>query len=361
MNKHLKQQIWRNNTNTRGMTLIEMMISLAVTMFFISGIILFLISHTRTSRRTFDRTDIQRGGRAALSIISQEINHAGLGLPRVFAIRSFTLNGSECSGTPELEIASLDYLREWIVSSTAANSLTLTSANPDPASVSDIIIAQNEWLFFYQNSNFSSGAISNGYGMLQVATTRTVANTAINISNTNYSSLAPRIDLTQPTLSTSVPHVPVILRARVSRFGVNCTDDVAHPYIFWEQAGQNKVPLARNADTRVLAAADLSIGANAGSIAALRFLFYLDANGDGQCDDTNNDNLFTRADAITSPTANDFANVCAIEVQMRLRSETPEAGSNPPIYPSTDFVELVKTNSINTQNPTYIFIDNSGL
>lgn len=361
MNAITKKGLRRSRASMRGMTLIELMFSLAVTMLFVSGVVLFLIGHTRTSRRTLDRADIQRGGRSALSLMTQEISNAGLGLPRVLAIRSFTTSGSECAGTPEIEIAALDYMREWTVLTPATSGFTLANAAPVPATGTDVAIAQNEWVFFYQNSSFTSGSVSNGFGLLRVSVTRAVGATAVFVDNASYSSLAPLMDLSQAVLSTSTPHTPVMLRTRESRFGVNCTADATHPYLFWQLAGQSEVPLARGADTRALTADDPSIGALAGARVALRFLFYVDANGDGQCDDKDGDGVLTRADALTTPAVADLANVCAIEVLVRLRSDEPEAGSNPAVYPTADFVELVQTTNINTRNPTYTFIDNSGL
>ena len=48
-----------------GFSLIELLVTAAMLSVFLGGAMLFLISQTKVSQGMFDRTDIQRGGRAA--------------------------------------------------------------------------------------------------------------------------------------------------------------------------------------------------------------------------------------------------------------------------------------------------------
>lgn len=360
----------RSREAERGATLIELMTGLAVTTIFLGGVMTFLIAHTRTSQGTFDRSDIQRGGRAALALLAQEIEVAGLGLPRRLAIKSFSVPGTgahPCPGLPELTIASLDLMREWVLQSTSTGLLTLQSpTTPIGTTVGDVDIGAGEWLFVYQNPAFAAGGTSHGHGMVRVRAARAQGNASITIGSTAYSSVQTGFDLDQTALSSTSGHLPVVLRARVSRFGVDCSDP-DHPYLFWEQAGRGTVPIVRNVDTRLLAAPAPAIGAAAGEQVGLRFRFYVDADADGRSDDRNGDGVLDQSDLLdagdlaASPI--DMSTINAIEVLLRLRSDEPQPDPDggAPRYRTLDFVQTVATMNMNTRTNDYIFVDISGL
>lgn len=360
----------RSQKAERGATLIELMTGLAVTTIFLGGVMTFLIAHTRTSQGTFDRSDIQRGGRVALALMAQEIELAGLGLPRRLAVKSFNVPGtgaSACPGTPELTIASLDLMREWVLQSTSAGRLTLQNpTTPIGTTAGDIDIGAGEWLFVYQNPTFIVGGTTHGHGMVRVGAPRVPGNVAITINSTAYSSVQTGFDLNQTVLSSTSGHLPVMVRARVSRFGVDCSDP-AHPYLFWEQAGRGTVPIVRNVDTRPLADPAPAIGAAAGERVGLRFRFHVDADADGRSDDRDGDGVLDQDDLLDADdvAANpiDMSTINAIEVLLRLRSDEPQPDPDggPRRYRTLDFVQVVATMNMNTRTNDYIFVDVSGL
>ena len=78
----------------RGMTLIEMVVTTAVLMLLIGGTLMFLISQSRVTVRNFDRSDIQRGGRAAMAILEGRME---IGLnPRSSSTRLRFCSWSRC-------------------------------------------------------------------------------------------------------------------------------------------------------------------------------------------------------------------------------------------------------------------------
>jgi hypothetical protein len=351
----------------RGMTLIEMVVTTAVLIIFIGGTIVFLISQSRMTVRNFDRSDVQRGGRAAMAILEDKISVAGLGLPRSLAIHSFQTTVT-CGAvqTPALSIASLDYARQWTLSSTtgstAAGALTLQSANPVPpdpgGGSSDIDIEQNRWLFLFNDGT------SSGHGLVRVGADRVVGSTAITIDLTDYNQAQASLDLQAG--STLDASTTAVLLASTSTFGVDCADNATHPYLYWaNNVSTDKTPIASNVDTRPLDAANAAFGASAGDVVGLRFRFLLDSDGDGQADDRDGNGGFSDGDFATTlvfnvdPAIATNDDVMAVEVLVRLRSDTPDATTGR--YRTEDFVRVIHTPNINTRSDMYIFVNNAGI
>ena len=349
-----------------GFTLIEMMVSLAVMFLILSGTILFLISHARMTTSSFDRSDIQRGGRSAMSILSDKIGNAGLGLPRLLAIKSFQTNVA-CGGvnTPKLVVAALDYNREWTVDSTSGttSSGTITLASPiyvTPTLVSpataDAKILTGRWVYLYQ------GAAPQANGIVSVSQTRAVNATTVNVGSTNYSTAQPSLNLAVSGLLNQAGSVrkTVMLLVDVAGFGVNCTN-ASHPFLYWEHAdpingGTVQTPIANNLDMRPLAAANNGIAAAKDDVVALRFRFQLDTDGDGQAD---NSGAWVNTVTI-DPNSGTADDVIAIEVLLRVKSERPDPQLG--AYRFEDFIEVIRVPNINTRNQgQYLFIDNTGI
>ena len=74
-----------HRTGQRGTTLLEMMVTMALMTLILGGIVMFLASHARMAAGSFDRTDIQRSGRGALTVLEEKIGKAGMGLPNIKA------------------------------------------------------------------------------------------------------------------------------------------------------------------------------------------------------------------------------------------------------------------------------------
>jgi hypothetical protein len=350
------------------MTLIEMVVTTGMLTVLIGGTLLFLISQSRVTVRNFDRTDVQRGGRAALAILEDKISVAGLGLPRTLAIRSF-VTSSICGAvtTPVLSITAVDSARQWTIGattgSTASGTLTLNVTDPHPdepgGGSSDIQIDQNRWLWLFTDSQPS------GFGLVRVGGNRTAGGSTISIDLTNYNAAHTSLDLqTGSRLDAATKRDTAALLTSTSTFGVDCTDNAAHPYLYWD-TGTEKTPIASNIDDRPLTAANVALGAASGDFVGLRFRFLLDQDGDGQADDRDTSGGFSDGDYETSLVFNvDSAvatndDVMAIEVLVRLRSETPDATTGE--YRTEDFVRLIHTPNINTRSTQYVFIDNSGI
>ncbi len=335
------------------MTLVELMMALAIMMFVVAGAMGFIIASARHNRSNMDRSDLLRGGRVAMNVIKDEIENAGLGLPRWFAIRSFVDTGTECASTPELEVVALELTQQWTVSAAASTSLTLDSPTPTPASAPDVAIPANQWLFVYKSATVDAAGTADGHGLVRVATAR-----AAGASTITLVAASATLDLNQADLDAgSGGHPTVVLRARTSRFGVDCTD-ATKPYVFWERNDSDTLtPLASYADTRPLAAANAALDAVVSDILALRFRFLVDTNADGRSDDQNADGVIDALDLITAPT--DLSQVTAIEVLMRLRAGDTDPSTD--TYRTQDFVELVRTHNINTKYADFVFIDNTGL
>lgn len=343
-------------TGERGFTLVEVMLATLVMVLVMAGATLFLISQAQTQRRSYDRTDIQRSGRAAMTIMANEISKTGLGLPNYLAIRLFAnpgTSGDSCDTTPELSVAAVNYLREWTVASATAASVTLADATPTGAA--DARLESGQWMFIYQND--SAAGADSGHGMVRLGAARSAGDVALTIDSVNFSTAQPSLDLAQAAFNSPSGggHAPVILAADVSTFGVNC-DDANNPYVYWRRGGEIVV-LAAGADTTPLAAAAPQIGAAAGDVVALRFRFLVDDDGDGVADDKDGSEMITVGDLVSSPTS--LANVTAIEVTMRLRTALNASTGT---YDTKDFVQLIATPNIHTRTGApYIFVDNTGL
>jgi prepilin-type N-terminal cleavage/methylation domain-containing protein len=342
----------------RGFTFIEMMTSVALMLIVISGAMLVIIAAARSGRGSQDRSDLQRGGRAALTLISTQLEQAGTGLPRRLAFGA----GDASSFT----VASLDYAREWTVvatsGSTVAGTLTLAAAMPFPTVSGDIKLSQGQWLFLYQSATVDvSGAGNHGHALLRVGQERLNGGLSISLDSTAWSTYNPALavaaqrefNLGQTLPST--PHKQVLLRAETASFGLNKTDDAAHPYLFVTENGQTD-SVARNVT-------DFTVG------------YYVDADCDGQADDLNNDGTLDWSDTVSSPFAlrigacepsgTTEVQVVAVEVHLTLRSENVDKGPKDVTsqvgYRTEMFGQVVPTRNINTRNQNYIFIDNLAL
>lgn len=331
----------------RGFTLIELMVSLAIMLIIISGAMSILITSSKGQRQNFDRADVQKSARNALLVMSAELSNAGLGLPRALAFRAFDNPGvvdTSCEDAspsvpmPELTIAALDYLREWSVSALADDSITLASGTPNGAT--DVAFNANEWFFLYK-SPYLAGA-SSGHGMVQLGASRAAAGTTLSVGSTNFSTAQPSLTLTNANLAPAGEgHPAVLLHARISRFGVDCSDS-DHPFLYWSVNGGAPLPLARNVDT---------------SNTGLRFRFLVDADADGAPDDQDGSGVVDDGDLIAAPA--DLSTVRAVEILLQVRSES--ADTNTGVYKTERVRQLVALPNLNTRAPGYVFIDNSGI
>ncbi|MBI5510366.1 MAG: hypothetical protein HY903_16545 [Deltaproteobacteria bacterium] len=343
------------------------MVGLAVVFLILSGTIVFLIAHARLTSGSFDRGEIQRGGRAALSVLADKLGSAGLGLPRMLAIKSYVPNVA--CGTvvmPKLEVASLDFRREWTLAGTsgAAGTGTLTLANPitlTPAVAVDVPIPVGRWLFLYQ------GAGPGARGMAAVGTARGSGALTVAVDSTNYSTAQSTLDLAVTAPINGTVNPTAMLLVDVNTFGVNCSDNPAHPYLYWQENGGSQSVLANNIDTRPLTAANPGLGLAIGDVLGLRFRFLLDTNGDGQIDATVAQPSFN-----TDPSVATNDDVAAIEVTLRIRSENMDPqlkqgclqrGQDPALcaYRVEEFTEVIRLSNLNTRAPDYIFVHNSAI
>ncbi|MBI3180279.1 MAG: hypothetical protein HYZ27_11500 [Deltaproteobacteria bacterium] len=334
------------------------MVTMVVMITVLSAAMTFLIFQTRMSAASFDRADTLHGGRAAMNIFEDKIGNAGLGLPRDIAIKSYSATG-DCN-LPKLEVAALDYLRQWSVSgttgSTASGTITLADDVPEPptkadgVTSNDVAISAGRWVYLFQTFG------ADGFGMAKLGATRSLGNATITINSTAFtSSTSLNLDAGSLLNGGASGKPTALLLADVSGFGVDCTD-VARPYLYWEANGL-KTPIASYADTRVLAANAPAIEVDAGEVAALRFRFHLDNDppeGDGIADAVETSLIFD-----TDPATATNDNVVAIEVLIRLRSERIDSATQE--YRFEDFVRVIRTPNINTRATQYIFIDNAGI
>ncbi len=343
----------RTPRGERGLTLMEVMVTMVVMVTVLAGTMTFLIFHTRMSAASFARADALRGGRAAMSILEEKIGNAGLGLPRQIAIKSYSATG-ECN-LPKLEVAGLDYLRQWSVSGTTGSSTagTITLADDDPVpptkpdgSTNDMAILVGRWVYLYQA--FSPDA----FGMAKLGATHAIDTTSVSINSTAFASTTLDLAAGSPLNSAASGKPTAMLLADVSGFGVDCTD-TARPFLYWEANGA-KTPIASYADTRALTANNAAIGVNAGQVAALRFRFHLDSDADGIANSVATTLTFNADPAIAT-----HDDVVAIEVLLRLRSEQIDSVTKD--YRVEDFLRVIRTPNINTKSTQYIFIDNAGI
>ncbi len=331
----------------RGLTLIELSVSLAVLGILMAGITAFLVTQGKMGAGSFDRSAIQRGGRGALSLLDERLGMAGLGVPRELAIRSLGTEACGATSFPRLEVASVDYLRQWTVASTAAGAMTLSGItngpppNPSPGGASaDVAFSIGQWLYLYRS------AAPGGHGFAKVTAARAALNTGVTLGDTNYAVAQSSLDLAGTgELNNAASGRPLLaFLADVSAFGVNCTDDAAHPYLYWERLSGVRTPVASNVSTP-------SVGGAVGLV----FRFFLDTDGDGQPNGAPVTSLTFDADP--DDATND--DVVAIEVEVRIRSDQPDPASNQ--YRVERFVRRIALPNLHTTTTQYIFIDNSGI
>ncbi|MDT8424089.1 MAG: prepilin-type N-terminal cleavage/methylation domain-containing protein, partial [Desulfuromonadales bacterium] len=67
--------------NQRGFTLTEMLVAMVIGMLVASGAYSVFFSTTRTARKQEQVSEIQQNLRVAMERVSQDIRHAGFGLP----------------------------------------------------------------------------------------------------------------------------------------------------------------------------------------------------------------------------------------------------------------------------------------
>lgn len=348
----------------RGVTMIELMMTVAIMSIVMLSLMQLIITSSKQNRSDLERSELVRGGQTAMALIASELELAGLGLPRRLAIRGFSAAGGSvesCDTTAEIEVAYVDLSRQWTVAKVEAGAIALASAAPTPATATDLPLSTGEWLFYYKNAGVdSTGGGASGHGMVQVGATRSIGADTITLGSVDYSWSQTSFDLDQEQLDdTGTGHVPVVLRTRSSRFGVNC-DDEDRPYLYWVRDG-TVLPLATYADTRPLDGASPALDAADGEVVGLRFRFYVDADGDGQPDDQDASGTIDAADLVAAPAdaGADLSQVTAIEVLFRLRSM--EVDSNIERFRTQDFVQLVRLANINTRSTDYFFVDNEGL
>jgi hypothetical protein len=339
--------------------MIELITGLGLMLTISAGAMLVVIASSRSGRNQNELSGLQRGGRTALSLLSSEIENAGLGLPRRFAIRLG-------DASPRLWVASLDYRREWKVASTSGNTATgtitlQTPTTPFPSSATnnrDVELAEGQWVFLYQNTRIDTTTFASGMGLLQLSATRAKGGPTLNIGPTLYSNEGQQgFDLGQALPTT--PHGIVMLAAHTAEFGIDNVTDPAHPFLYVAEDGGSQDPVARNVDYKTATDTGLQIG------------YYIDANCDGQPDDKNGDGVIDWSDTYPSPFAVRVPNcdpagttevqVTAIEIHLRLRSESVDQALTPPDYHYATFSQLIPTRNIVTTDTSYVFLDNSAL
>ncbi|MCK5690461.1 prepilin-type N-terminal cleavage/methylation domain-containing protein, partial [Myxococcota bacterium] len=305
-----------NSKKSRGFTLIELMLSLAITTTFIGAITGFLIIQSRSQNTFYMRSVLINNAQASMSLLEREFNLAGFGIPRRLAIKSFTPSADVCSVS--LTVASANPLRQWEVSSTSASTVTLSAALPYPAAMGDVIIPSGRWLFLYRNSTVGTTSLGDhGHGLVLTSSDRAIGSLSIAIDGTNNFSTTfqPKLDTSASSHfnATSIDSRAVaMMEASVSTFGVDCTD-ADHPYLYWDRAGSARIPVAS-------------------TITALTFSFFIDADADGQTDDQNSDSKIDVNDLVAAPT--DLSQVTAISASITIRSDNPDPATKAYRYQS---------------------------
>ncbi len=339
----------------RGFTLIEMMVTVVLMVMVVGGMLSLLITQAKMSRGTFDRTDIQQGGRSALTIFEEKIGRAGLGLPRRLAIKSFEESNPDtnaCANTPKLEVASIDFMRQWSVDTSSATTITLDSADPVPAGAADIEILQGQWVFLFANAD------TDGHGMVLVGAERPKTQASVTVNATNdYSTAQSSLDLTAASIGEGASdQYPIMLLADVAGFGLDCSSS-ARPFLYWDDNG-TRVPIGTNIECDS-SEADCDIGSEVG----LRFRFWLDQVGgvnggpDGIPDDADADGEPDFSNSITVGTDSEF--VVAVEVRVVFRSDQKDPQLDE--YRTVAFTRIIQIPNIHTESDQYIFIDNTGI
>lgn len=344
---------------SRGFTLIELVVTMAVASIVIGGALAFVVSQANLTADASTRSDMQTDGRRALRTLAREISAAGTGLPNYLAIRSLVTDGGLTSAdsckspaTPEFTFASVDYSREWIVASATGDSgnggvLTLDSAIPTGGT--DVEIPAGSWVYVYR-APFQSptAATPVGHGLLRVDTTRAAGDTEIVYAAEEYSDQQGGVFQPDDGGSDAI----YLFVADVTTLGVNCTD-VTRPYLFMRTGG-NIVPVLDNVDLAPLAADDNSIPATAGDVLALRFRLHVDTDGD---DMANGTPLTT----IASPNTNAIlSNVTRVEFAFRLRARNPKKPDSTE-YREKNYVRTIDLPNLDPNMQSYVFVRNAAL
>ncbi len=341
-----------------GFTLIELMTALALMMIVISGALLIVVASARSSRQAMERTDAQRGARSALNVLSTEIELAGLGLPARLAFGRFDADATDgvddadsepnaCALSPELQVASLDYLREWTVvpgnntGDDTSGVLTVSDPNPEPLNkVQDIALPEREWVFFYQSPRVDTSGTDHGHGLVRLAAPRAQSALSFTTGSTVFGAQSG-FNVGQTFSGRDAK----VLRARVSKFGLMCPTGQPYPrYLYWSVGGRSQVPVARN-------------------VKSLAFRFHFDSDHDGLPDDKDSDGQMTAADLDSVATMAQLATVKAVEVVVQICVEEPKNND----CRARPFSQIIPTRNMNTrwpsssEPPTYVFIDNTGL
>lgn len=339
----------------RGVTLLELVVAMAGMMIVVGGALLFVVFQVEQNVVSFDRAGIQHGGRSALNMLSQEIGMTGLGIPRRLAYKSFGADPLCNNSTRALEIAYLDFLREWQVAGTSASAITLASPpDPVPGDPPDVAIAAGRWLFIFGSSKFEEGTPDQGHGMVQVTADRGAGSASLTIGNVTYSATQPTLGLGGLMFQSNA----TVLLLKTSKFGVDCTSNPTRPFLYWERDGKS-FPLASNVDVDPLTAVDAGIDGAPGDIVGIRFRFLVDDNNDGRPDDQNGDSVIDNRDLVTTPA--NIENTIAIEALVRLRAQTPNGNTGK--YQVKSYVQLIRTPNVHTspENRPFQFVHNNGL
>jgi len=351
MNKHqdIAADAGGIRATERGMSLIELMTSLAISMVIVSAAMMIVIAAVKSGRGSQDLSDLQRGGRIALSVLADEIGKAGLGLPRRLAFASGSATG--------LKVASVDLIREWKVAGSSAGAITLAALSDvtpplNPTGAADTGLRLGQWLFLFKSATIdtSTAGSNHGHGMVQLTAARAANTTALQVATTsNFSTLQPDFNLAQ---TWGAGHDLSLMRAHVVEFALN-TSLTDHPYMTITEDGSNPVPVVTDVD----------------GVGGLKFAYFIDANCDGQSDDLNADGVIDENDTVTSPFVvrlapcdpadNTDVMVTAVRVTVVLRSSSVDPGRGD--YRRASFSQTIPTRNINTRATQFIFVDNTGI
>ena len=185
---------------SRGFTMVELMITMAVMIIVLGGAMFFMVTQTQFGRRNFNRIELQNAARSSLSLMAREISNAGLGIPHRLAVRGLDDPGTSalsCATTPELTVAALDPRRQWPVTAADGSSVTLGDADTsgggatDPTGAADVGFTPGQWLFVYNNPTIETAAGLSGHGLVRISAARAAGAASVTIDETNYSAMQP--------------------------------------------------------------------------------------------------------------------------------------------------------------------------
>jgi type IV pilus assembly protein PilW len=139
----------RSHKKTRGFTLVELMVAIALGVGIIAGLMVFMANNSATSRTTERASEIQINGRYALNSIRQELLHAG---NRAFTVEEPNTPGNlgiittECLEAGAAKESFITNMRQGIWGSNNANPFVALDGNPscipdsDYAAGEDILV-----------------------------------------------------------------------------------------------------------------------------------------------------------------------------------------------------------------------------